>query len=294
MLDWPIETVMPTEKSVEWCQPGSNVLLDFHGDPVLARVAVFSDGNHHMALLPALKAFYEENPPVEEIFYATTPPGPIAALLKTGSLRLGNFVLSVRPHVFISPPHVMRQLAEEGFVQSHRRLARNQGSVLLVPAGNPAGIGGVPDLMRSGVRLFISNPETETVSYQGYRQTLEGMAASLGISPDRFSRAVFGETVVWGQQIHHREAPEAVASGAAGAAIVYYHLALRYVRLFPDRFDIVPLGGTRDRPEPHPENRVAEIDIGLVGKGGLWGQRLMEFLLSPATAEIYVRHGLLA
>lgn len=291
-LDWPPEMVLPSTPSEAWFQPGSNIVLDFHGDPLKAELAVFSDGNHHMALLSALKAFCEAHPDLKEIFYATTPPAPILVLLKNGALRLGNLTLSIRPHLFISPPHVLERLQDEGYVESHRPLARNQGSVLLIPRGNPKAINGIEDLMREDVRLFISNPDTESVSYQGYRQTLEGMAESLGLDRKAFAESVFGAATVWGRRIHHREAPESIAAGLADAAIVYYHLALRYTRIFPDLFDIVPLGGTKEKPNPHPANRIADIHIGLIDDGGDWGADVLDFAMSRPVADIYARHGL--
>ena len=118
------------------------------------------------------------------------------------------------------------------------------------------------------------------------------MAYRAGIDPRQLAAAVFGPTAVRGERIHHREAPEAVAAGRADAAIVYYHLALRYVRIFPDIFDLVPLGGTASRPEPPQENCIAAIHMALVGDGGRWGAALMEFLLSRTVAAIYARHGL--
>lgn len=293
MLEWPIETVSPEASTVDWRQSGSNIVLDFHGDPMKAKLAVFSDGNHHMALLPALRAFYVANPQVEDIFYATTPPAPIVSLLKTGSLRLGHLVLSVRPHVFISPPHVLESLKDEGWITTHRLLARNQGSVLLVRHSNPKAIRGIKDLMRKDVRLFVSNPDTETVSYEGYRQTLEGMAASQGIPEKMFAESVFGESMVRGERIHHREAPEAVWTGMADAAVVYYHLALRYSRIFPQCFDFIPLGGTKTHPAPPPENRTADIHISLVGDGGPWGARLLEFMQGRTVEKIYAENGLI-
>ncbi|MEJ2037636.1 MAG: substrate-binding domain-containing protein [Desulfosarcinaceae bacterium] len=291
-LKWTDEIVSPRGQALKWFEPASNVLLDFHGDPLEADLVVFSDGNHHMALLPALQAFRDAHPQVKEVFYATTPPGPLVSLLKQGRLRLGNFTLSVRPHVFLSPPRVLDQLREESCVGEHKLLARNQGSVLLVRRGNPKQISGVADLARPEVRLFISNPETERVSYAGYRQSLEAMAGLQGPALDAFAAAVFGETAVWGRRIHHREAPEAVAAGTADAAVVYYHLALRYTRLFADTFDFIPLGGTKARPAPPSENRVAAIHAALVDEGGLWGRPLLSFLLSRKAADIYAEHGL--
>jgi hypothetical protein len=291
-LNWPAEMALPSQEVEPWFEVQSNRVLDFHGDPIRARLSVFSDGNHHMALCDALKAYVAACPEVRDIFYATTPPAPIVKMVRKGAIRLGNLTLSVRPHIFMGPPHLLDRLQGEGILQPHQLLARNQGSVLLIARGNPKQIESVGDLMRENVRLFISNPETETVSYEGYRRTLEDVAERQGLDPDAFSRMVFGDTAVWGQRIHHREAPEALADGRADAAVVYFHLALRYKRIFPDLFDFLPLGGSREQPQPVAGNRVGEIHLGIVGDGGLYGRSFVDFMLGRAAADIYANHGL--
>ena len=137
---WPAEILQTGKKRTQWCQPTSNIVLDFHGDPIKAEVIVFSDGNHHMALLPSLQAFVDATPGVSEIFYATTPPGPLVSILQTGALQLGNLTLSIRPHLFISQPHVLENFREKGFIHSHQLLARNKGNVLLIAKNNPKGL----------------------------------------------------------------------------------------------------------------------------------------------------------
>ena len=292
VLDCPSETVLTEDKIEQWYQPESNRVLDFHGDPIKANLVVFSDGNHHMALLQSLKAFYHEMPQVDDIFYVTTPPYPIVKLLKAGAIRLGNLTLSVRPHVFISPPDILERLKTEGYLNQHQFLAQTRGSVLLISRDNPKQIESIQDLMRNDVRLFISNPETEKTSNSGYRLTLEGMAKRQGLDGEAFCRAVFGKTAVFGQRIHHREAPEAVAAGQADVAIVYYHLALRYTRIFPDQFDTIPLGGTKTAPEPPLENLIGKIHLGLINDGGLWGEQFVVFMQGETIARIYAQHGL--
>ena len=106
ILVWPDEKISCNENPPKWGHAGSNLCLDFHGDPSSAELVIFSDGNHHMALAEALQSFCKQHPDLKHIFYATTPPGPILQLLKHGSLQIGNLFLSVKPHVFISPPHV--------------------------------------------------------------------------------------------------------------------------------------------------------------------------------------------
>lgn len=290
-LDWPEERPGGGGSPSRWFQPGSNLCLDLHGDPAAAPLVVFSDGNHHMALAEALDLFLRQNAGLSGIFYATLPPGPLVNMLKTGGLQMGNLFIGVAPHLFISPPQVLDHLVAEGYMQSHRPFMRTRGSVLLVKKGNPKNIRGVGDLVHKQLRLFLSNPETEAVSHRGYADTLMALAVSEGIAPTLLTDGT-GMKTVYGERIHHREAPQALADGRADAAIVYYHLALRYTRIFPARFDIVPLGGTALDPAPGPENTVSKTHAGLVGEGGRWGAKCLRFLSSDAVTRLYGYHGL--
>jgi len=104
------ETLLSEDKIEQWHQPVSNRVLDFHGDPIKANLVVFSDGNHHMALLHSLKAFHHEMPQVDDIFYATTPP---LGLINDGGLWGEQFI------VFMKGENVARIYAQHGL--QHRR-----------------------------------------------------------------------------------------------------------------------------------------------------------------------------
>lgn len=290
-LEWPAETAGGDPPFFCWAQPDSNICLDFHGDPLNAQLVVFSDGNHHMALQESLAAFACENRGLSRIFYTTTPPGPLVKMVRSGGLRIGNLIIRMSPHLLISPPQVLDTLAAEGHVRSHTPFMRNRGSALLVRKGNPKNIFCVADLARKDLRLFLSNPETETVSHSGYLDTLRGMAAAKGV--DLSPGEAIGAEIIYGQCVHHREAPQALADDCADAAILYYHLALRYIRIFPALFEMVPLGGTVADPRPAPENRISSTHAAIVGDGGRWGAELLRFLSSDAVRDIYADHGLL-
>jgi hypothetical protein len=118
------------------------------------------------------------------------------------------------------------------------------------------------------------------------------MAKRQGLDGDAFCQAVFGKTAVFGQRIHHREAPQAVVAGQADVAIVYYHSTLRHTRIFPDKFDTIPLGGTSTVPEPPPENLISKIYTGLINDGGSWGEQFFTFMKNETVARIYAKHGL--
>lgn len=284
-LEWPYEGATAAPR-VAFGAPGSNICLDLHGDPQRACLTVFSDGNHHMALEECLREFLAAHPGASEVFYATTPPRVLVEALREGRLRVGNLLLSVRPHVFISPPAVLDRLVADGLMSAHRPLAAGRGSVLLVPAGNPKKIGGIADLARDDVRLFISNPRTESASFRIYAETLERLAARGGVALPELEAG--HPRVVQGALIHHREAPQCVADGGADCAIVFYHLALRYTRVLPNRFEIVQLAAEGDT-----DNVRSTTHIGLVGDGGAFGPAALGFLLGGRAQATYARHGLL-
>jgi hypothetical protein len=177
-------------------------------------------------------------------------------------------------------------------MSEHVPFVRNQGNVLLVKKGNPKHIFKVSDLMRGDIRLFLSNPDTEKASFTAYYNTLKAMASGQTANPGFPDEKIAQGQVLFGKGIHHREAPQAVAEGSADVAVVFYHLTLRYLRIFPDLFDVVPLGGSVEKPEPLPGNVIGKTHIGLVGDGGVWGRRLISFLGSKQAMEIYQHHGL--
>ncbi len=291
-LSWPEENAGSNGNFFRWSHPGSNLCLDFHGDPLRAQLVVFSDGNHHMALRECLDEFSKKHAELSHIFYATTPPGPIVNMLKQGGLQLGNLYINVKPDIFISPANILDSLIEHGFMAEYAAFIRNRGNVLLIKKGNPKNITGPADIMDENIRLFISHPEKEKASYSAYYDTLNGLIPDLGADSDFIQGKTGQGKIVFGDCIHHREAPQAVADGSADVAPVFYHLALRYVRAFPEYFDIVPLGGSAEDPAPLPENVVGATSMGLVGDGGIWGSRFLNYLTSDEAVAIYESHGL--
>ncbi len=291
-LNWPDESARPAVRDApHFHQADSNICLDFHGDPLRAKLVVFSDGNHHMALEETLRAFLAQHSAVEEIFYTTTPPRIAMQMLRAGCLDIGNLRLSVMPHVFISPPTVLEELVREGHLSEHHKFMRSRGVVLLLKKDNPKQIAGLRDLLRDDVRLFLSNPDTEKVSYQIYADCLRRLGRHEGLSLDFLAHPPGQPNphkLIYGESIHHREAPQAVADGCADVALVFYHLALRYQRIFPELFDFVwPTGSLGEQACD-----ISYIHYGLIGDGGEWGKQLYQFLLSDTVTEIYRFHGL--
>lgn len=266
-LNWPIEGAQGSSTTgYQWNQAGSNICLDFHGDPLAAKLVVFSDGNHHMALQACCQAFLKSNPNVNDVFYATTPPRVILESVLQGGAILGNLRLNILPHVFISPENILNKLVEKKQLSSHQAFARSSGNVLLVKKGNPKSISGIADLLRDDVRLTISNPVTEAASYEVYKQTLLEVAAEQNLDVSAFKKLINKNSTrtVFGESIHHREVPQTIYEGSADVAVVYYHLALRYTRIFPDDFEIVEIKSKT--------NVYTDYHIGLMNSAGEWGE----------------------
>lgn len=293
-LPWPQENAKKLWPEADFRATGSNIVLDFHGDPVTAGLSVFSDGNHHMALEESLSLFLDRHPDAGDVFYATTPPRVLLDALADGGLRIGNLLLSVAPDVFIGPAEVLDQLTSRGDMASHVPFAQSRGNVLLIRRGNPKNIVGLADLLRPDVRLALSNPRTESASHQVYRETILGLAAAEGQDARRYRQRLDDADFVTSALIHHREIPQLLADDRADVSVIYFHLALRYARIFEDLFEIVPLSALSGDGGSMAANRITRYHIGLLGDGGAFGPSLLDFMTGPDVAEIYDRHGLAA
>lgn len=293
---WPLEAASAVDAEFRWDDGSANRVLDMHGDPTRAQLTVVSDGNHHMALQACAQAFVANHDGLDDIFYLTLPPPALSPMLEAGGLWMGNLRLPVRPHVVLGPRGLVRRHMDSGLLAPPAKaFARSRGNVLLVRKGNPLGIESVGDVMRPDVRLFISHPEREKASFEVYANTLCNMAEAEGFEAgplkENLRHAQSG--VVHGRAVHHREVPAAVAGGVADTAMVYFHLGLRYTRIFPELFDMVMLPGS-DADAPHPLQEVTQYYVGQAAQPGAWGAALVEFLLSEGGRALYREHGLLA
>ena len=285
-LDWPPENALDPDLAYSrWFHPTSNYCLDFHGDPTAADLRVFSDGNHHMALEDTLESF-RKSFNLTSIFYCTTPPKVYLDWMQSAAIEIGNLRLSVVPDIVIGPDDIMDKLLSQNKVARNQVFAQSRGNSFLVQKNNPKKIHSIRDLLRDDVRLFISNPVTESASHSVYRQTLEGIAAIQGIAVNSIGDLLASDQVMFGELIHHREAPQSVANADADVAIVYDHLALRYCRIFPELFDRIPLPANEC-------NVTTKYKIGLVDENSQVACDAFDYFFSEKTASIYLHHGLL-
>jgi len=184
-------------------------------------------------------------------------------------------------------------MVEQGQVAAHHAFMKSQGNVLLVRRGNPKNIESIKDLLRKDVRLFSPNPAKETVSYQVYFESVMAIARDAGVDTSALEKKYASpDQVHYGECIHHREAPQAIADNYADVTLIYYHLALRYTRIFPSVFDMVYLGEKPAKTLYHPANLISFYHVGRVGDGGPHGGAFIEFLAGEQVTKIYDQHGL--
>lgn len=287
---WPSELARPTHgDDWHWRDAGSNCALDFHGSPARARLTLFSDGNHHMALAETLRAFVSTYPDVDDVFYVTLPPPVLVELLQARRFFLGNLQLDLQPTAFVGPRGFMERVADHiPRLTLPRAFARSRGQALLIRRGNPKRILEPTDVFRDDVRLFISNPNRERASYDVYAETLIRQAAQAGLDADRVRAQLESgqDNIVHGEHVHHREAPAAIADGRADAAILYQHLALRYCRVFQDEFEMIEFHNHPDTAAIRTEYFVTAVEH------DVWGERVAAFLFEHAARNAYTYHGL--
>lgn len=307
LLDWPTDRglVVPNLND-----PTANTLNDFHAQISSCDLVFSTEGNYHPALLdiwPVFLAKFKDQP-LLNWFYTTSPPVS-GEQIEHQILQVGNLYATCRPAVVVATPKVIARLKKAGHTEGPAYpLLRDRGQVILVKKGNPKKIRTVWDLGRKGVRLVTPNPNLEPGAFENYAGTIFNIAANdrhppKGMSPEKLFNLIFnggsGDPEKWlaGPRIHHRDLPWSVAFGQADAAVIFYHLGLYTRQTFPDKFDLVPLGGTK--ADPQPLAGTISTTRYLVRIQGNWNPRqmearekLVETLLSDEFTKVLEKRGL--
>lgn len=306
LLNWPRDVEATTP---DLSEPTSNRLFDLHGTFSNCEDIdlIFStSGNYHMALYELWYDHFLPNSPTVQNWYYTTSPPIAPEQAANRNLTLGNLALRCSPHIAVGPKDVMAKLEKMGLaVGDPIPILRNRGNVLLVRKGNPKNIQSIWDLGRADVKVVTSNPNTEPGSFSNYSNSIYQIAKndSNSLEPNLAAAELFnsvfkgGDRWLAGARIHHREVPWSIAYGQADVGLMFYHLALYVQRTFPDLFEIVPLGGTVEQPQPLPGNQIATLFVVRVAGELTPGQeqareQLIEALLSEQFTAILSEHGI--
>lgn len=315
LLDWPndFDGVSPY-----LTEPTSNRLADLHGAVGDCDIVLSTAGNYHMALRELWQVYlkqYAKDLNIRTWYYTTSPPiSPPQIANKT--VQFGNLNMNCVPQVAVGPKKLIEKLQKQGVVEGEPvKIIKNQGNVILVKKGNPKHINNVWDLGREDVTLVTPNPKMEAGSFGNFSGSIYNVAKNdpnppAGMTAEKLFDSIFNRdqkgcgnpgknkcSWVSGKRIMHREQPWAVASGNADAGFIFYHLALYFTRTFPDKFEIVPVGGTAAEPKPAKGNKVGVLSA--VRIKGNWSknqlaarEKLMEALQSAEFTEILHKHGI--
>ena len=307
LLEWPYDGGIVTPNLND---PTSNTLHDFHAELSSWELVLSSEGNYHPALRdiwPIFLAKFKDRP-LQNWFYTTSPPVAVPQL-NHQVVQFGNLYATCRPQVVVGTGRVMKRLEKAGYAEGPPYpLYKDRGSVILVKKGNPKNVRTVWDLGRDDVHFVSPNPELEPGAFGNYAGAIHNIAENDANPPkdmtaDKLIDAIFNGATKnphkWlaGPRIHHRDIPWSIAHGRADAGVILYHLGLYITQTFPDKFEVVPLGGTVEDPQPL---KGTTMDTRYVVRiKGDWTPRQMEArekliqtLLSTDFTKILIKRGM--
>jgi ABC-type molybdate transport system substrate-binding protein len=200
--------------------PPVDDMADFHGSLDNPALVLYASGNYFFAMAGMVRAFGEIYPSYRgRVFYETLPPGLLLKQLDGGgTITSGNLTFTVKPDVMMA-----EQRASEAWVKDGRLAApvisfAANDLTIMVPAGNPAHIASLADLVRPDLALIMPNPEFEGVA----RQIREALVKAGGES---LAQAVYETKVAAGMtvltRIHHRQTPLLLMQGLGQAGVTW-------------------------------------------------------------------------
>jgi molybdate transport system substrate-binding protein len=271
------------DRGMEFTIPQVDVLADFHGDPVGAKLVLFVGGNYFFAMAPLVRAFEAEHPDYKgRLYWETIPPGLLVDQMKNGGrITVGNMTWSVEPDAYFAGLKNVNALIANGTLTGPPVPYVTNTLTIMVPKGNPAGVRSLADLGKPNVRLAMPNPQFEGVVRQ--------IKAALGkAGGEALVSAVYETKVKSGAteltHIHHRQTPLFLMQGRADAGVTWKSEAM-----FQEQAGN-PIGHV-DIPDEH---NATAIYAGAVVKSAAHPQAArewLEFIRSPGALAIFERYG---
>jgi hypothetical protein len=252
-LVWPIATKLPA--GVRSFVGHADTVLD-----VIGRIGappglvIFTEGNHLMVpssddIAGAFPSWAKARPQyadldLSNVILITLPQPILVQMIRTGAVGLGNLTLDISrtsglyPDIFMGYPEPLRQLRRLGLIEPQARFfCKNRGVALLVRKGNPLGIHGLADVVRTGARIALSESGDIRDKCRAAADDLLGRTTADAL----FAAEVPGFPGRLG--IMHRDLPEMVARNYADVAFTWYHLVAYWARIFPSQFEPVAVPG---------------------------------------------------
>jgi molybdate transport system substrate-binding protein len=208
------------QRGLEFTVPPADVLADFHGSLDHPELVLYASGNYFFAMAPLVTAFGDAYPQYRgRVFYETLPPGLLLKQMDAGgTITSGNMTWTVKPDVYLAELAASNDLVQSGRLVAPVVTFATNDLTIMVPATNPARIGGLTDLGRAGLALAMPNPEFEGVA----RQIRASLVKAGG---EALAEMVYGKKVRDGEtvltRIHHRQTPLFLMQHLAEAGVTW-------------------------------------------------------------------------
>jgi hypothetical protein len=183
---------------------------------------------------------------LDNVVVVTVPQPIVVKTLRTGGIAFGNLTLEFTrasgfyPDIVMGGPTPLQALRKLELVEPQARFfSRNRGRALLVRKGNPLGIRGLADVVRTGARVAQAD-SVEAEARAGNRTAVEALVGT-STADAFFANEV--EHFPGRLGIAHRDLPEMIARGYADVGLTQYHLISFWVWTFPNHFELVPIAG---------------------------------------------------
>ena len=271
------------DRGLVFTVPEVDNLADFHGDLTDPKLVLFVGGNYFFAMAPLVEAFETLHPTYKgSLFWETIPPGLLVKQIKTeGRITVGNMTFTAKPDAYFAGYETIKDMVANGSLDGPAVPYVTNTLTIMVPAGNPAGVKGLEDLARPGLRIAVPNPEFEGVARQI-------KAALIKAGGEALADKIYSAKVASGEAlltaIHHRQTPLWLMQGKVDAGVTWKSEAL-----FQEKTGH-PIGHV-DIPT---HQNATGIYAGAVVKGAahadaarLW----LRFIRSPEAMKIFANYG---
>lgn len=270
-------------KGVDVTVPDVDNLPDLHGNMSHPDLVMYVGGNYFFAMAPLVEAFEKKYPKIRgKLFYETLPPGLLAKqIAEKGRLTIGNATMTIPGDLYAAGLGQVRKLVAKRLLVGPPVAYATNDLTIMVPKGNPAGIKGLSDLGKPGVRLVMPNPAWEGVSRQ-----IKGSLKKAG--GEKLSRTVYEDKVKSGEttltRIHHRQSPMFLMSKKADAGVTW-----RSEAIFQEQ-----VGHAIENVAIPDNQNVRAIYAASMIRGArhkLWAKRWLIFLKSPEAQNVFRHFG---
>jgi ABC-type molybdate transport system substrate-binding protein len=151
----------------------------------------------------------------------TLPPGLILAAIQAGGWTYNGREYRCAPDVYasVNSGHLQR-LKAAGLMHNYEIYMHNELQ-MMVAKGNPKGIAGIDDLVRSDVRTSLPNPVNEGIMQFYARAVLERHGIWPKIANGQECVSCQTTERNWFTAVHHRETPERIRDDKSDVGIVW-------------------------------------------------------------------------